>query len=218
MTETFLQKLYFLSLIFFLKSFQISRNYCDPRSRWRWSIFQIVSWTNRRKGLQILCRQHCHMLLAQYLQSFSAICSRNNLENWPSSSGSRVTVVTTNLKELEHIFFSYHDLGIKNVNLILNKEEVHKFWTYWMTRHKYILPNKGLKLTHFAISNYFRPLFVDIFLIEYCFYICNATISQGGFDYFLLLLGKSSIWFTEKHVFKIIIYFLIYWNVPQIFT
>ena len=26
-------------------------------------------------------------------------------------------------------------------------------------------------------------------------------------DYFLLLLCKSSIWFTEKHIFKIIIYF-----------
>ena len=26
-------------------------------------------------------------------------------------------------------------------------------------------------------------------------------------DYFLLLLCKSSIWFTEEHIFKIIIYF-----------
>ena len=57
---------------------------------------------------------HVTELSLQYLQSFSAICSRCNLENWPSSSGSRVTVVTTNLKELEHIFFSYHDLGIEN--------------------------------------------------------------------------------------------------------
>ena len=31
---------------------------------------------------------------------------------------------------------------------------------------------------------------------------------RGGYDYFLLLLCKSSIWFTEKHIFKIIIYFL----------
>ena len=37
-------------------------------------------------------------------------------------------------------------------------------------------------------------------------------------DYFLLLLCKSSIWFTEKHIFKIIIYFLIHQNVPQIMS
>ena len=30
---------------------------------------------------------------------------------------------------------------------------------------------------------------------------------QKVHDYFLLLLCKSSIWFTEKHIFKIIIYF-----------
>ena len=30
---------------------------------------------------------------------------------------------------------------------------------------------------------------------------------QGGYDYFLLQLGESSIWFTEKPIFKIIIYF-----------
>ena len=24
----------------------------------------------------------------------------------------------------------------------------------------------------------------------------------GGYDYFLLLIGNSSIWFTEKHFFK----------------
>ena len=29
----------------------------------------------------------------------------------------------------------------------------------------------------------------------------------GGYDYFLFLLGKSSIWFTKKHFFKIITYF-----------
>ena len=28
-------------------------------------------------------------------------------------------------------------------------------------------------------------------------------------DYFLLLLYKSSIWFTEQHIFKTIIYFFI---------
>ena len=32
-------------------------------------------------------------------------------------------------------------------------------------------------------------------------------------DYFLLLLCKSSIWFTEQHIFKIIIYFLVHQNV-----
>ena len=37
-------------------------------------------------------------------------------------------------------------------------------------------------------------------------------------DYFLLLLCKSSISFTEKHIFKIIIYFLIGQNVPQIMS
>ena len=37
-------------------------------------------------------------------------------------------------------------------------------------------------------------------------------------DYVLLLLCKSSIWFTEKHIFKIIKYFLIHQNVPQIMS
>ena len=37
-------------------------------------------------------------------------------------------------------------------------------------------------------------------------------------DYFLLLHCKSSIWFTEKHIFKIIIYFLIQQNMPQIMS
>ena len=32
-------------------------------------------------------------------------------------------------------------------------------------------------------------------------------LTRGSYDYFLLLLGKSSIWFTKKHFFKIIIYF-----------
>ena len=32
------------------------------------------------------------------------------------------------------------------------------------------------------------------------------------------LLCKSSIWFTEKHIFKIIIYFLIHQNAPQIMS
>jgi hypothetical protein len=31
--------------------------------------------------------------------------------------------------------------------------------------------------------------------------------ARGGYDYFLLLLGKSSIWFPKKHFFKINIYF-----------
>ena len=30
--------------------------------------------------------------------------------------------------------------------------------------------------------------------------------AQGGYDYFLLLLGKSSIWFTEKHILKFLKY------------
>ena len=37
-------------------------------------------------------------------------------------------------------------------------------------------------------------------------------------DYFLLLLCKSSIWFTKQHMFRIIVYFLIYQNVSQIMS
>ena len=33
---------------------------------------------------------------------------------------------------------------------------------------------------------------------------------RKGHDYFLSLLCKSSIWFTEKHIFKIIIYIFLY--------
>ena len=35
----------------------------------------------------------------------------------------------------------------------------------------------------------------------------NRRASWGVYDYFLLLLCKSSIWFTEKQIFKILIYF-----------
>ena len=35
----------------------------------------------------------------------------------------------------------------------------------------------------------------------------NICRRQKVHDYFLLLICKSSIWFTEKHIFKIIIYF-----------
>ena len=31
--------------------------------------------------------------------------------------------------------------------------------------------------------------------------------TRGSYDYFLLLLVKSSIWFTKKQFFKIILYF-----------
>ena len=33
------------------------------------------------------------------------------------------------------------------------------------------------------------------------------SVPQGGYDHFLVLLGTSSIWFTEKAFFKIIKYF-----------
>ena len=35
---------------------------------------------------------------------------------------------------------------------------------------------------------------------------CGFHGRQKVHDYFLLLLCKSSIWFTEQHIFKIIIY------------
>jgi hypothetical protein len=39
----------------------------------------------------------------------------------------------------------------------------------------------------------------------------NIILSNHGrrkvHDYFLSILCKSSIWFTEKHIFKIVIYF-----------
>ena len=41
---------------------------------------------------------------------------------------------------------------------------------------------------------------------------------QKVHDYFLLLLCKSSFWFTEKHIFNIIIYFLMHQNVPQMIS
>ena len=31
----------------------------------------------------------------------------------------------------------------------------------------------------------------------------TANKPRGGYDYFLLLLGKSSIWFNKKQFFKI---------------
>ena len=37
-----------------------------------------------------------------------------------------------------------------------------------------------------------------------------AVEPRGGYDYFLKLLFKSSSWFTEKHIFKIIMY--IFWK------
>ena len=37
--------------------------------------------------------------------------------------------------------------------------------------------------------------------------MCSTHGRRKVHDYFLLLLCKSSIWFTEKHIFKIIIYF-----------
>jgi hypothetical protein len=40
--------------------------------------------------------------------------------------------------------------------------------------------------------------------------------SRGGYDYFLLLLGKSSIWFIEQHIFKIIMHFFLYNKICRI--
>ena len=37
--------------------------------------------------------------------------------------------------------------------------------------------------------------------------MCLAHGRWKVHDFFLLLLRKASIWFTEKHIFKIIIYF-----------
>ena len=37
-------------------------------------------------------------------------------------------------------------------------------------------------------------------------------------DYFLLLLCKSWVWLTEKHIFKVIIYFLIHQDLLQIMS
>ena len=43
---------------------------------------------------------------------------------------------------------------------------------------------------------------------------CFILHPRGRYDYFLLLLGKSSIWFTKKHFFRIIISHLI--NIWQV--
>ena len=58
-------------------------------------------------------------------------------------------------------------------------------------------------------------------LLNVCVQIVNLKIKKldsNCYSYFLLLLCKSSIWFTEKHIFKIIIYFLIHQNVLQIMS
>ena len=48
-----------------------------------------------------------------------------------------------------------------------------------------------------------KPLFLKK-LAKYVPYF--RVFPGGGFDYFLLLIGKSSIWFTKKHFLKVIIY------------
>ena len=82
------------------------------------------------------------------------------------------------------------------------------FITSWIGQkqlwlHKPNLPKWGKILTILMGLHMFSRSWMRDF--------CTMTSIHGSrkvHDYFLLLLCKSSIWFTEKHIFKVIIYFL----------
>ena len=70
-------------------------------------------------------------------------------------------------------------------------------------RHLYFKLSLGIDFLHHFTEHFCgckrKKLTVHI--------MCSTHGRRKVHDYFLLLLCKSSIWFTEKHIFKIIIYF-----------
>ena len=88
--------------------------------------------------------------------------------------------------------------------------------THYWTIHKGIIFKKNV---HGVVCSHFKKMYSSPSPLTYYALLLSRTITdyinkkdcdhrrRKVHDYFSLLLCKSSIWFTEKHIFKIIIYF-----------
>ena len=70
------------------------------------------------------------------------------------------------------------------------------------------------KIPHFSVGVHFQNFDHELQLLPFIrLEMINFWSMHGRrkiHDCFLLLLSKSSIWFTEEHIFKIILYFFYY--------